>query len=528
MNDIKSTSKVLKKEKNIIFFYNKIGLNNSRYTLKYIIIILTFFILWPLFYLIKEGLYGIQKGSIYLTSANVNEIKGTLLILIFSLILGGFLGIANGWILANCNFKGRKILRICQLIPFATPAYLLAATFIDLGSINSIRITGMFWGVVIMSFTTYPYVFLLCSESFEKGGRKQIEACRTLGIGPWKSFFRVSLPIAIPSITAGLALMAMEIINELGAVQLLNIPSISAGILESWVEEGEPSSAIALALFALLLVFSLVAIERKARERSKRWTDGISSGNSPKWELKGLNLLLAQFITFTPPMITLGIPITWAILNIDQINQGLNIDLIGLTIRSFSLALVVSLITIFISLILSISKRWHNHQWLNILTFLSSIGYAIPGSVLALALLSFKGSFWQINILSLLIWGYSIRFLAVSKGGLDAGFERISPNIDNAAINLGNNWSEVLLKIHLPLLKGPMLVGTLLVFVDTIKELPLTFILRPFDFDTLSVRIFQYAGDERLAESILPSMIIICLGLIASLALIPSLNNRNN
>ena len=178
-------------------------------------------------------------------------------------------------------------------------------------------------------------------------------------------------------------------------------------------------------------------------------------------------------------------------------------------------------------MILSISKRWHNHQWLNILTFLSSIGYAIPGSVLALALLSFKGSIWQVNILSLLIWGYSIRFLAVSKGGLDAGFERISPNIDNSAINLGNNWSQVLFKIHLPLLKGPMLVGILLVFVDTIKELPLTFILRPFDFDTLSVRIFQYAGDERVAESILPSLIIICLGLIASLALIPSLNNRN-
>ena len=209
------------------------GLNNSRYILKYLVFLLTFFILWPFFTLIREGLYGIQKGSIYLTTANLNEIKGTILLLIFSLTLGGFLGIANGWILANCHFKGRKMLRVCQLIPFATPAYLLAATFIDLGSINSIRITGIFWGVVIMAFTTYPYVFLLSSESFEKGGRKQIEACRTLGIGPWKSFFRISLPIAIPSITAGLALMAMEIINELGAVQLLNIPSISAVILES-------------------------------------------------------------------------------------------------------------------------------------------------------------------------------------------------------------------------------------------------------------------------------------------------------
>ena len=526
LNKLKESKK--NKKTSTRFISSLLELKNTRFILKSLVILLTFFILWPLFSLVGEGLYGIQKGSIYLTIDNLNEIKGTLLLLVFSLTFGGFLGITNGWILANCNFKGRKILRVCQLIPFATPAYLLAATFLDLGSIYSIRITGMFWGVVIMAFTTYPYVFLLSSESFEKGGRKQIEACRTLGIGPWKSFFRISLPIAIPSITAGLALMAMEIINELGAVQLLNIPSISAGIIESWVEEGEPSGAIALALIALILVFLLVAIERKSRERSKRWTDGINGGNSPKWELKGINLFLAQVITFTPPMLTLGIPITWAIINIDQMNQGFSADLIGLTIRSFGLALIVAILTVFISLILSISKRWQNHQWLNILTFLSGIGYAIPGTVLALALISFKGNIWQINILSLLIWGYSIRFLAVSKGGLDAGFERISPNIDNAAINLGKSWPEVLFKVHLPLLRGPILVGALLVFVDTIKELPLTFILRPFDFDTLSVRIFQYAGDERVAESILPSLIIICLGLIASLALIPSLNNRDN
>ncbi len=525
---LNSFNKRIKNKKSFIIISNLMEWNNSRIILKLVVILLAFFILWPLLSLIGEGFYGIQNGSIYLTINNLEEIKGTLLLLIFSLLLGGLLGISNGWILANCHFKGRKILRIFQLIPFATPAYLLAATLIDLGSINSIRINGMFWGVIIMAFTTYPYVFLLSSESFEKVGRKQIEACRTLGVGPWESFFRISLPIALPSITAGLSLMAMEIINELGAVQLLNIPSISAGILESWVEEGDPSGAIALALFALVFVFLLVAIERKSRERSKRWTDGISSGDTAKWELKGINLFLAKVITFTPPIFTLGIPIIWAIVNIDQMNQGLNIDLIGLTIRSFSLALVVSIITVFISLILSISKRWQNNQLLNIFTFLSSVGYAIPGSVLALALISFKGSIWQINILSLLVWGYSIRFLAVSKGGLDAGFERISPSIDNAATNLGKSWPEVLFQIHLPLLKGPMLVGALLVFVDTIKELPLTFILRPFDFDTLSVRIFQYAGDERVAESILPSLIIICLGLIASFSLIPNLNNKNN
>ena len=526
LNTLQSIIKII--QENIKYYYKIIKWSKSRTILKLVVFFFSCFILWPLFYLVIDGFQGITEGSISLSINNLKEIKGTLILLIFSLLLGGSLGTTNGWILANCNFKGRKILRICQLIPLATPAYLLAATLIDLGSIHSLRIYGMFWGVIIMAITTYPYVFLLSSESFEKGGRKQLDACRTLGIGPWKSFFKVSFPIALPAITAGMALMAMEIINELGAVELLNIPSISAGILENWVEEGEPSGAIALALFALILVFILVIIERKSRSRSKRWTDGISGGESPQWNPKGINLFLAQVLTLSPPIFTLGIPIFWAIENFDQINQGFNTDLIALTLRSFGLALFVSFFTVFISLILSISKRWQNHQWINILTFLAGIGYAIPGSVLALALVSFKGNFWQINTLSLLIWGYSIRFLAVSKGGLDAGFERISPSIDNAAINLGKSWPKVLTKIHLPLLKGPILVGALLIFVDTIKELPLTFILRPFDFDTLSVRVFQYAGDERVAESILPSMIIIILGLIASIALIPSLNNRKN
>ena len=147
--------------------------------------------------------------------------------------------------------------------------------------------------------------------------------------------------------------------------------------------------------------------------------------------------------------------------------------------------------------------------------------------MLAIALLSFSGSPWNLSPLLLLFWGYCDRFLAVSKGGLDAAFERISPNLDEAATGMGARWPEVLSKIHLPLLKGPIAVGALLVFVDTLKELPLTFVLRPFDFDTLSVRIFQYAGDERMAEAILPAMIILFLGLMASAALIPSLETAN-
>ncbi|ABX08421.1 ABC transporter permease [Prochlorococcus marinus] len=500
----------------------------GRVLLNVIAILLSFFILWPLFGLLYEGINGVTKGVVHLGANGISQIKGTFVLVLFTSILGGILGTTNGWLLANCRFKGRKTLRLAQLLPLATPAYLLSATLIDLGSIFSIRIHGMQWGVLVMALTTYPYVFLLSTESFSKAGNSQLEACRSLGIGPWKSFAKVSLPIAMPAIGTGLALAGMEVINELGAVELLNIPSISAGIVESWISEGNPAGAIALALIALIIVLVLVAYEKALRRKSRRWSEGISGAESPAWELKGIKIVLAQIITLFPPLFTLGIPLVWAIVNIDQIHHGLSIELFALTARSLGLGIIASSLAMVIAVLLGIAKRWNPSTWMKSISFLSGIGYAIPGAVLALALLSFRGEPWNIAPFFLLLWGYSNRFLAVGKGGIDSAFERINPNIDEAASSLGSRWREILRKIHLPLLKGPITVGFLLVFVDTLKELPLTFVLRPFNFDTLSVRIFQYAGDERMGESIIPSLIILSLGLIASISLIPSLDYNDN
>jgi iron(III) transport system permease protein len=208
--------------------------------------------------------------------------------------------------------------------------------------------------------------------------------------------------------------------------------------------------------------------------------------------------------------------------NLDQLGSGFNDDLLNLSLRSLLLGLSAAVLAVGVALVLAIAKRWSNARWLQSLTFLAGTGYAIPGTVLALALL-LTGGPWQLAPVVLLLWGYSDRFLAVAKGGLDAALERISPSLDEAATGLGFQWPRVLRSVHLPLLRGPITVGLLLVFVDTVKELPLTFALRPFDFDTLSVRVYQYAGDERLAEAMLPALMILLLGLVASLALVPTL-----
>ena len=215
------------------------------------------------------------------------------------------------------------------------------------------------------------------------------------------------------------------------------------------------------------------------------------------------------------------------LLNIDQLQKGFTTELLILSSRTIGLGLIASLVAIIFSLILSLANRQNKNLLLRLITYIAGVGYAIPGTVLALSLITISSSkFYFISIL-LLIWGYVVRFLTITKGSLDSGLERISPSLDEAAKGLGSNWLSIIRRIHLPLLKGPIFVASLLVFVDTIKELPITFILRPFDFDTLSVRIFQYAGDERMAEAILPAILITILGLIASSTLIPSLEKKN-
>ena len=217
------------------------GRDMSRRLLGMLATVLALLALWPLIHLLGEGIQGLNQGMVHLGPDGGRQIRGTLTLLLGSSVGGTVIGAANGWLLINCRFPGRRWLRIAQLIPLATPAYLLSATLVDLGSRHGWRIHGMGWGMTVMALATYPYVFLLSTESFAMSGRRQLEACRSMGVGPWSAFRRVALPIAMPAIGAGVALMGMEIVNELGAVQLLGIPSLSAGILEAWQSDRDPA-----------------------------------------------------------------------------------------------------------------------------------------------------------------------------------------------------------------------------------------------------------------------------------------------
>lgn len=439
---------------------------------------------------------------------------------------GALLGTATGWLTSACSFPGRRLLRIAQLLPLAAPPYLLAATLIDGGSRFGLRLHGDLWAAAVLVLGTYSYVFLLATESFSAGGQRQLEACRSLGVGPWGSFRRVALPMAAPAIGAGVALAGMEVVNELGAVELLGVPTLSGTILQRWQSDGDPRGAVGLALITLALVSLLVACERQLRRRSRRWLAGGDSEAGMPWTLAGWRALLAQLVTLGPPALSLGLPLAWMLLSHDQLQAADAADLVALGLRSFTLALAAALLTLAAGLVLALGRRWFPQSWLRRLAFLAGMGYAVPGAVLALALL-LLGAPLGVAPLLLLLWGYTDRFLAVAHQGLDAALERLPPSLDEAATGLGCGWWAVLRRVHLPLLRGPLLVGALLVFVDVVKELPLSFALRPFDSDTLSVRVYQYASDERLGAALIPAALILALGLVASLALVPGLERRS-
>jgi iron(III) transport system permease protein len=482
--------------------------------------------LLPLLTLLKDALISGGAAPLALGFDGARQIQGTLLLVAGEGLLGAVLGTAIGWLTAVCRFPGRRWLRIAQLVPMAFPAYLLAASLIDWASHRGMRIHGLGWAVVLLTLANYSYVFLLSTESFSVSGRRLLEASRSLGVGPWRSFFRVALPIALPSIGAGVALSAMEVVNELGAVRLLGVPSLSAGILDRWQVDGDPQGAALLSLVALAIVAVLIATERLLRQRSRRWNLDGSRGGGHVWPLTGWRSALAQLICALPPLGAVVIPVLW----IQESWQGLEAESIAelgqLASRSLGLALMATAVTSLGALLLAISRRWSPQPLVRQLSFLAGLGYAIPGSVLALGLIVLGAPLGFSPVL-LLLWGYGDRFIAVSKQGLDAALERIPPSIDESATSLGCSWLGVLGRIHLPLLRGPLLVGSLLVFVDVVKELPITLALRPFDFDTLAVRVFQYASDERVGAAMAPALLIMGFGLIAAFALIPTLEQRD-
>lgn len=495
------------------------------------------------------------------TNDNWTHIANTLLpeyienslILMLGVSIGTLLfGVSSAWIISQYHFFGKKILHWALLLPLAMPAYIIAYTYTGLlgfeGPVQSYLLTfvdirtllewfpevrSLGGAILMFSLVLYPYVYLLARASFAAKNQAIIDASKTLGASPLRRFFNIALPMARPAIIAGLTLALMETLADFGTVQYFGIPTFTTGIYRTWTGFGDTSTAAQLSLLLLAFVTLLMLVEFWSRRQAKYFSQSQTSKQSNIQILTGTKSFWAFIICFLPILLGFIVPaiqlLAWSI---STAETNFNLEFLKLMWNSFYLAFLTASSAVIIALLLAYSKRIQGNRFIRTMVKITTLGYAIPGTIIAIAVIimfsSIDNAFdaWMIKnfdistglllsgTLFILVFAYTFRFLSVSLQTIDSGLSKIKDSMDEAALTLGANRWDVLFKIHLPLLKTSLLTAFILVFVEVLKELPTTLILRPFNFNTLSVKAYEMAADERLADAGLPALLIVLTGII--------------
>ena len=462
------------------------------------------------------------------------------------------IGVATAWLVTMHRFPGHRVFEWALLLPLAVPAYVMAYVYTDLlqfaGPVQTALrdITG--WGprdywfpqirsvggaVAMMGLVLYPYVYLLARAAFLEQSVCVLEVSRTLGRGPWRSFGAVALPLARPAIVAGLALVLMETIADYGTVAYFGVPTFTTGIYRTWFGLGEPVAAAQLAAFLLLFVALLVGLERWSRGSARYHHTTTRYKHLPRRPLRG-GRAAAAFLACAAP-VALGFLVPAGVL----LDLALTVGdpywgrrFTDFALNSFTLAAVTAALGVVVAVLLAYGVRLKPTPVSRTATRAAALGYAVPGSVIAVGVLIPFAAFDNAldaamrslfgvstgllltGTIAALVFAYLVRFLAVSYNTVEASLGKISPNIDQAARTLGHGPRATLLRVHAPLMRGGLLTAALLVFVDVMKELPATMIIRPFNFDTLAIRVYRLASDERLAEASTAALTIVAVGIL--------------
>jgi iron(III) transport system permease protein len=390
------------------------------------------------------------------------------------------------------------------------------------------------WGAIAMlSLVLYPYVYLLARVAFLEQSVCTLEASRTLGCGPWRSFFTVALPLARPAIVAGLALALMETLNDFGTVQFFGVDTFTTGIYRTWFGMGNRVAAAQLAAFLLLFILWLILLERWSRRRARYYQHTGTRRQLPSYQLRGIRAVGAWMACFIP--IALGFLVPAAVL-LDMTLKNLSVSLDDRfwsnARNSFILAVITAALAIVIAVVMAYGLRLRSNMGMQLAARVASMGYAVPGSVIAVGILIPIGRLdnaidaWMratfgistglllSGTITALVFAYLVRFLAISFSTVEASLGKIKPSLDEAARSLGLSPTSTLVQVHTPMMWGSLLTAGMLVFVDVMKELPATLIIRPFNFDTLAIRVYNLASDERLAEASGSALALVAVGIV--------------
>ena len=466
-------------------------------------------------------------------------------------------GVATAWLTAMHDFPGRRIFDWAMVLPLAMPAYVMAYVYTDflqfVGPVQTaLRETfgwehGDYWfpdirslpGAMLMFVCVlYPYVYLLARTAFLERASGMLEAARTLGMGSWRAFFSVSLPLARPAIVAGVSLALMETLADYGTVAYFAVNTFTTGIYRAWFSLGDRIAAAQLAAMLLGFVLFLLMAERISRGRARY--NNTTGRNRPLAgaRLTGVRALLAVLACSLP--LLLGFLLPAGLLLKMAFTDGdaqFGERFLMLSRNSFVLAGITAIIAVLLALLMAYAARLSRSVAAAGMNRLVGLGYAVPGAVIAVGVLipvtrldNWLAGQWEAWFgtnpgllltggIAALVYAYLVRFLAVALHTVESSLGKITPSMDDAARSLGLGQGQTLRRVHAPMLRGSLLTAGLLVFVDVMKELPATLVMRPFNFDTLATQAYTLASDERLAEASTASLAIVAVGLLPLIAL---------
>jgi len=464
-------------------------------------------------------------------------------------------GVSLGWFTGACEFPGRRFFSWSLALPMALPAYVMAFVFLGLmdfsgpvqqflrsfpafaGTVIEVRTTPFV--VLVIGLTLYPYVYLLSRASFMNQGRTILEASQILGLRPFAAFFKVALPISRPWIVSGLALVLMETLADFGAVSIFNYDTFTTAIYKSWFGFFSLKAAAQISSLLVLLAVSLVFVEGLFKKRM-RYYDSSRGGAAQKrlkltsWSARMVVVYCSTilFFAFLVPVLQL---LVWSFEVLRSGEGGAYLEVI---IKTLFLGGTAAIIICFAAVLLAYSRRRNKDLATGLLCRTATVGYALPGTVLAVGIFipiaSFDNMLREViekiasldpgpllqGTLLVMLTAYLVRFLAVGFGAVDSAMQNIKPSLDEASATLGRSGGETLRYIHFPLLRKGLLTALVLVLVDVIKEMPITLMTRPFGWDTLAVKIYELTSEGEWVRAALPGFYLVLAGIVPVILLI--------
>ena len=500
-------------------------MNNFKKNEKFALIIFGI-IFFPIIFLVINSFFSETQSLLYvfenlLLDYTLNTFKLIIITSLFSLILG----IIPAWYVSNFSFYGRDVIDILLFLPLSIPTYIMAFTYAEIlsftGPLNiktdfiQLEVLG-----VILSFSLFPYIYAVSRISFSLMGSKFINMGKNLGLSVYKSFLKIIIPLSRPAIFSGLFLVIMEVLNEYGAVKYFGVNTYTIGIFRTWNSMNDTAAAMQLSSILLFIVAFLFFLEKKVSKKqlfsSLKNTKPIELINATSNQK-----LLIYMVCLIPIIFSFLIPVLFNISNVlDNFEKIDIINVVQLTLNSILISLISSIIILVVSSYFLFNERFSKSKIYFYLNQFISLGYSIPGAVIALAIIiyftSIDKNIDSINLLGnfyvylfILIYAYLIRFMAVGKSPIKSAFEKLPKSYDFTAQSLGLKRFKIFQKIYFPINKFSFVSALILVFIDLMKELPIILILRPFNFDTLATQTYEFAIEEMLPLSSIYSLVII-------------------